>query len=322
MARTRTAVERADPLPLVLIHLGSRPPRFLFKCAKQATAVSHRQPHVVGPRVGARYDSPKLRRFRASQGLSKLGLKGFWRYACERFFVLEEHMARTGVERCLHIESDVLVYLSPNEYDDWLASAYGDAVAVCPLTADEDTAAVFFVGSRKALAKFNDALLELVELGPEGLLETHGGPMANDMRMLFLLRAAGLARALPTTIEEGEALDSPCLFDPASYGQWLGGTHADPGVPFAGDHHAIGREFIGRRYELFWDGQRRIPLLRRTGSDDTGFWRLANLHIHSKRLGMWSWTEPDRAPRVILPPSLAPRAVAGRAGQRLRQVLR
>ncbi len=120
---------------------------------------------MIGPRDAARYRGPQLDRFRASEQLSSFGLGGFWRYACERFFVLEEHMRRTGLERCLHIESDVLLYLAPGDFDAWLRARYAGAVAVCPLTESEDTAAAMYVGSLAGLAALNDALLELVALG-------------------------------------------------------------------------------------------------------------------------------------------------------------
>ena len=277
-------------LPVVLIHLGSRPPRFIETCVKQVASVSGYNPTVVGPRTGARYRNTKLDRFRSSERLSKLGLRGFWRYTCERLFVLEEHMLGLGVDRCLHIESDVLLYMPPAEYDEWLNLRYGSAVAVCPLTDTEDTAAIMYVGSRASLSRFNDALLDLVELGPERLLETYGGEMANEMRMLYLLREQGLAEALPTTIPDGEALEAPCLFDPASYGQWVGGTHSKPGIAWAGSHHAIGREFIADRYEVVWDAWRR-PSARLVDHPDATLWRLANLHIHSKRLRTWAWAK-------------------------------
>jgi hypothetical protein len=307
---------------VVLVHLGSRPPVFVGRCAGQVRVVSGHPPLVVGPRTGARYRGDKLKRFRATEALSGMGPSGFWRYTCERFFVLEEYMLRTGLERCLHIESDVLIYVPPAAYDDWLRSTYGRAVAVCPLTEFEDTASVMYVGSREALSEFNDALLELVELAPERLIAVHGGLMANEMRMLRLLREQDLARALPTTIAEGELLQAPYLFDPASYGQWVGGTHAAPGIPYAGAHHAIGRELVDGRYEVFWDASRRSPFVRLTGVRDGRSWGLANLHIHSKRLIEWTPTTPGRERRRRLPARLRPRSVAVRARQALRRRLR
>jgi hypothetical protein len=285
-------------LPIVFVQLGSRTPGFLATSAAQARAVTGEPTVVVGPRAGAAYRSPGLDRFRASERLSELGLRGFWRHACERFFVLEEHMRRAGLERCFHLESDVLLYLAPGDFDGWLRRVYGGSVAVCPLTDGEDTAAAMYVGSLAALAAFNDALLELVALGPEGLLAAHGGPMANEMRMLHILRRDGLAGALPTTISEGEAVGAPCLFDPASYGQWAGGTHSRPGSPYAGDHHAIGRELLAGRCDLAWDPRRHAPSV--VAAHGGGAWPLATFHVHSKRLADWAWTDLAVARRTRL----------------------
>ena len=290
-------------MDVVLIHLGGRLPRFLPTAAAQIELISGRAPVVVGPREGRRLDGPRLRRFRAGEGLTDMGLAGFWRFAAERFFVLEESMRERGIDRCLHLESDNLLYVDPARIEGWLADTYGAAVALCPLTDDEDTAGIMYVGSLAALEAFNEALVELVELGPERLLAEHGGTMANEMRMIHLLRTRHeLSRALPTTIAAARELDCEIVFDAASYGQWVGGTHAIPGVPYAGDHHVVGREFLAERYEVLWDAQQRAPSVREAG--DGRLWPLANLHVHSKQLRTWA-TAPLATPPG--PPSLAAR---------------
>jgi hypothetical protein len=290
---------------VVLIHLGSSPPRFLATAASQIELISGAPPLVVGPREGRKLDGPRLRRFRAGEGLTDMGLAGFWRFAAERFFVLEEFMRARGIGRCLHLETDNLLYVGPARIDGWLADTYGPAVALCPLTDDEDTAGVMYVGSLAALEAFNEALVDLVELGPERLLAEHGGTMANEMRMIHLLRARdGLAQALPTTISAARDMNSDVVFDAASYGQWVGGTHAIPGVPYAGNHHVVGREFLAGRYEVLWDAQQRVPSVRDVG--DGRLWPLANLHVHSKQLDKWA-TAPVSMPPG--PPSLPARAV-------------
>jgi hypothetical protein len=273
--------------PTVLIHLGSPPPEYMRICAAQLATVWGAQPIVVGPRQGARFRGRKLKRFRKHESLSGMGLERFWRYACERIFVLEELMLTLGLDRCLHVESDVLIYLPPHAFMPWVSDAYGSAVAICPLTATEDAAAVMYVGSLGSLGRLTKALLELVEMGPS-LLDVHGGQMANEMRMLHILRTElGLCEALPTTIAQAVAMTAPCVFDPASYGQYLDGTPGQPGVRFAGDHHEAGRELISGRCELVWNPQNRRPVLR-GGSGEQTLWPLANLHVHSKRLAGWS----------------------------------
>jgi hypothetical protein len=308
-------------LDVVLIHLGSRVPGFVRTAAAQAQAVSGRDPIVIGPLAGARLAGSRLDRFRERERLSDLGLTGFWRYSAERLFVLEEAMREAGIERCLHIESDNLLYLDPAAYEGWLGDTYGDALATCPHTDDEDTAAIMYVGSRRALGAYLDALLELVEMGPEALLERHGGPMANEMRMLFLLRAErGLAQALPTTVAAGLAIGAPALFDPASYGQLVDGTPGAPGVPYAGNHQIPGREIVSGNYRVVWDAQQRIPTVESTS--DSAALPLANLHIHSKRLSRW--TTEVRPPEPPGPPGRAAQAAAYlyEARRRLRPIRR
>src|SRR5262249_12318722 len=159
-----------------------------------------------------------------------------------------------GLERCIHIECDVLTYASPAAYEEWLIDTYGRGVATCPMTDTEDTAAVMYVGSQAALGAFNAALLELVAIPPAEVIAAHGGAMAHEMRMMHLLRTeSSLAGSLPTTVAAARRTGSAYVFDPASYGQYVDGVPAQPGVTYAGDHHEVGRELLSGNCRLRWD---------------------------------------------------------------------
>jgi hypothetical protein len=151
-----------------------------------------------------------------------------------------------------------------------------------------------YVGSQAALAAFNTALLDLVALPPAEFVAVHGGEMAHEMRMMSLLRTeSGLAASLPTTVASARETGSAYIFDPASYGQYVDGVPAEPGVAYAGDHHRVGRELLSGNYRLRWDAQQRIPLVASSG--DGSECPLATLHIHSKRLERWAWDEGPRS---------------------------
>jgi hypothetical protein len=250
---------------------------------------------LIGARRGARLDGPKLRAFRGTEHLSGMGLGGFWRYTAERFFVLEQHMRDTGLERCVHIESDNLLYAPPSP---WLESNFGGDVATCPITASEDTAAFMYVGSLAALERFNEALLAMVTMKGSDFLSAHGGEMANEMRMLRVLREQGLSRALPVTPEEAAAAGSPHVFDAGSYGQFVDGAHAQPGVSFTSDRHLVGPALAAGTYTISWNVSRDFPSVGAPGVEPLPF---ANLHIHSKRLAPWRsplLTPPRRAAKL------------------------
>ena len=287
-------------LPVIIIHLGSPVPSFVRTSVAQVRRVSDEAPILIGPVRGARLSSASLDRFRRIERLSSMGLTGFWRYACERFFVLEEAMRRARIDRCLHIESDNLLYVAPSELDAWLGQVYAAGIAQCPLTNDEDTASVLYAGSLSALSRFNAALLDLVALRQDELLRVYGGAMGHEMRMINILRVEqGLAGALPTTADRAKELNSRYIFDPASYGQQVDGISAKPGVPYAGDHHVVGREILNGNYRVLWDAQQLRPLVQ--VADGTEEYRLANLHIHSKRLGRWA-TESNPVPGGVRRP--------------------
>jgi hypothetical protein len=135
--------------------------------------------------------------------------------------------------------------------------------------------------------------------------------------MLNLLRVEfDLARALPTTLPAAARSGAPAVFDAASYGQWIDGTPKTAGVPFASDHHVVGRALLAGEIEVGWDAQRRAPWVRAIagpGLPATPAVALANLHIHSKRLALW--TTPRPAPPPVAPGPLAPaRRVRRRVG--------
>src|SRR4051794_30814033 len=108
-------------MQVVLVHLGSRLPAYAAASARQVESLTGRRPLVVGAWQARRLRGDRLRRFRRAEQLTEMGLRRFWRYACERFFVLEDAMREHGLERCLHIESDNVLYADPEAYATWLA---------------------------------------------------------------------------------------------------------------------------------------------------------------------------------------------------------
>ena len=77
--------------------------------------------------------------------------------------------------------------------------------------------------------------------------------------------------------------DKKLIFDPASYGQYLGGTHKKPKTffrdNFATQAHYVGAELISKRITVKF--KKNIPVVT---SDLGDVSKLINLHIHSKKL--------------------------------------
>ena len=77
-----------------------------------------------------------------------------------------------------------------------------------------------------------------------------------------------------------------CLFDPAFWGQYVGGTPHGDGSGFSASHHWIGNDLRAGRYQVLWrtdDIGRRVPVVV-AERDSAAEWPLFNLHIHSKKI--------------------------------------
>jgi hypothetical protein len=188
------------------------------------------------------------------------------------------------------------------------------------------TAALFYVGSLAALDAICAAMLDLLSLGERALCARLSSQMVNEMILLGIVqwqcpdlldsfpiapsdpqlwplrprywrRLAGLARMcdwitpryarqLPPHGLSSHLEAFGALFDPSSFGQFVGGTPQGhpPGAAFP--HHWLGRDLASGRFALAWENDeqgRRIPFV--SDQADGRRWRLNNLHIHSKRIG-------------------------------------
>jgi len=99
---------------------------------------------------------------------------------------------------------------------------------------------------------------------------------SDDMVILRKAITKGIIEGSNTYPEDG----IEPIFDGASYGQFLGGTH-ESGPGWAEDAHYIGREILNKTIRPFFDGK---PMVERDGK----VYPLFNLHVHSKKLELFA----------------------------------
>jgi hypothetical protein len=99
--------------------------------------------------------------------------------------------------------------------------------------------------------------------------------MPNEMQLL-----AGIAKRKPELIKTLNILPSNgvnFLFDPSSYGQYFGGTHAGHQPGFTQKSHIVGDQIINENINPIMIENK--PLVLKDGKT----YSLVNLHIHSKK---------------------------------------
>ncbi len=221
------------------------------------------------------YDESLFNKFKAKSSLDGEFRGGFWLYAVERFFVLEQFMARRGLERIFHAELDVMVF--DLEGVSRACDSHGSGIFSVMDSPNRSLASLFYVNSRRELQHF----LGYVLTAPT----TH-----NEMQLLGEYTRANPTRghALPSEIAL-DATQFPVapssvspeigIFDAAALGQWLFGIDSrnaagsvwnhfkNPNLTFPIDKARFSMAWIGLMVSVRYQGVER---------------RVRTLHIHSK----------------------------------------
>ena len=292
-------------LPIVFIHLGGPPPIYMREAVAQARLWNPVAPIYCLSSVVEAYNhgetwvdisdipcGPAHTRFRATTLLPGMDYdRGFWQWTTERLFVLEDWMRWKGVEECFHLENDNMLYQDISAVAPFLKRiSPGLSTTFQGQGAKRDSLrtcfSVLYCGSVDALTSF--------------LFYLAGSPSSVDE-----MRRAGLYWldtpedcSYLATAPVGVTLDSETyrhwfederfeeiglIFESSLYGQYLGGI--DPIHPNSEAGHINPEsEMRADQFKYSWpvDGfGRRYPVLTDKGGRQ---WKIANLHIHCKRL--------------------------------------
>lgn len=260
----------------VLVHLGSYPPDYLWDCIAQI------QKHSSAPiylYTNHNHDVPKgvikaeVSKWRAEEYEDCAGWMGqagqFWDFAFRRMFYVEAIMERYELERCVHIENDVLIYSDPETI------FFPTGMSITPIGPKYASYAYAWIPTLGEIRRVNTEALRIASEGKEVLLALYSEGMVNEMMIARELQERGLVGSLPLFA------GSPEVFDGASAGQFLGGTPGQNNAGWTGSHHFLGRHIQEGRAKVFYEQGR--PWLEIHGE------RFAyhNLHVHSKDLKRW-----------------------------------
>jgi hypothetical protein len=236
-------------------------------------------------------EGPKSKRLEKVSCLRSYGKEGFWHVTLQRLFILETFMESRKLSHVLHIENDVLTFCDPAGLEQAFCECYPHMAAVNPIGPSHAAAAFMYIDEVAAIEFINRSMLELLEGDADALRKKHNLDMINEMVILAILQRQYPERigALPLMPVEGFDGNSDrfgMFFDGASWGQYAGGTPHGLTAGAAFEHHWVGRELLQKRFTLSWnkdEAGRSCPFIRSTdNSNKTG--KLANLHIHSKKL--------------------------------------
>ena len=218
-----------------------------------------------------------LKRFRSVSWFDRHGTPNtthpspdsFWAKTAERLFYLEEYIWQNQYTDVVHIENDVMLYGDIMELNS--------AIPVTGITTSpfQTTFALAYISDPQYYRNVCSSLIEFMRYGEQKLLG-FGYDHISEMSLLNLAWHQGVIGTFNIFPEE----NNDWVFDPASYGQFLGGTNNNHARGFTDSKHYIGQKIRSGKFEVSFD------------SDGPKVWdkennvhkKIFNLHIHSKNL--------------------------------------
>jgi hypothetical protein len=226
----------------------------------------------------AKYDKfnwlNELNYFRGNDHLSKM-----WRSSCFRMFYIQEFLKDKQLKNVLHFDNDVLLYEKPEKIIELMDSLY-DNFAITPHNSDEVVMGMSYIKNENSI----DGLVSFIE--NELKIDSHilsnkynGYP--SEMRLISAYNKIEMIPILPTNLSENRYTNNyykfKSVFDPSSYGQYIGGTYSDKKPGWFGVHQEIGKFIANNDIEVIFEDRNPYLIFKEQKI------KINNLHIHSKQ---------------------------------------
>jgi hypothetical protein len=222
------------------------------------------------------------------------GENDFWTITTTRLMYIANFITTRNLHDVYHFENDVLIYFDIESYHPIFIHSYQN-LAITYGGPDKVMTGMMFIKNPKALSHMTTFILGLLhQYKVREIRRRYGMDMVNEMTLMrvYTKEYPGLMVPLPTLpfAECSVGFDKfQSIFDPASWGQYVGGTpDGIPGVK--PEDHYIGQLLRAHLdYTVVWkngDG-RKVPYFRYDCKDV----KINNLHIHSKNLHLYMSNE-------------------------------
>jgi hypothetical protein len=199
-----------------------------------------------------------------------------WRRSIFRVFLIRDAIKHLGLPYCYHFDSDVILFMPSSDFEATIFNF--DGLYITPCNSNE----YVFGFSRFGSLEKTEAICEILHkiIFNRFLRWRYYIDMPNEMQLL-----AGISKRKPDLIKTLNILpnnETKFVFDPSSYGQYFGGTHAGDGPGYTNQSHNIGEQIQNGNILPIMIGNK--PYVQK----DKKIYPIVNLHIHSKKTGQFS----------------------------------
>tara|TARA_Y100001936_G_C15947737_1_gene598368 strand:- start:74 stop:922 length:849 start_codon:yes stop_codon:yes gene_type:complete len=195
-----------------------------------------------------------------------------WSSSMMRIFYINDVARHFKIDSFVHFDSDVLLF-KPFEKLSYLFEK--NKLNITPLMKEFLVFGYSFIQNNNIFTEIVEIILDILKNPKDYENEFYNGNRLTEMKALYIAstinpKIFNLLPVLP---------DKEVVFDPGSYGQYLGGVHYKKfSKRYTNSEHIVGKSLINN--EIFVRNKDRRPeIIKNEKSYD-----LVNLHVHKKNL--------------------------------------
>jgi hypothetical protein len=206
-----------------------------------------------------------------------------WRESSFRLFYIKKFIEENNLSNVLTFDNDILLYENPEKIIELMANKY-DGFALTPNCHDEVSMGMVFIKNTECISKLCNFFKQELMLPPKELnLKYQGYP--TEMRILTHYSECQMLPILPTGLTTERYTNNfeyfNAVFDPSSYGQFIGGlSPLNESVPNPGwfhEYQQIGKYIKSKEIQILFENRNPYLIYKNNKI------KINSLHIHSKQ---------------------------------------
>lgn len=208
-----------------------------------------------------------------------------WINSLLRVFYLNSFFQRSSIDQLVHIDNDVLIYKPFKEIESCFDI---NKLNITQLSISQLIFSYSYFSNKKILQSIEDFIFNHIKKNLQNFKELNYRPNEMDLLGRYFFEnknKVNILNSLPYNLSK----ESNYVFDPASYGQFIGGTHQKPRrfyrLRYFSHHHIVGSEISSKRVKPKYNLGK--PELKFKIGNLQGVSDIVNLHIHSKELNKY-----------------------------------
>jgi hypothetical protein len=272
---------------IILYHTATQIPNHLIHCIYKIRELSSIPIYLLTDtdvKIDDTVETININKYDSLMWLSNLDYfsndhyKNLWQTSCYRLFYIQLLIEEKNLTNTLHFDNDVLLYETPES----IISKMIELNYSFGITAHNSYEVVMGMSflknslSLKPIINFVEKELQL----PMHLLQQKYNGWPNEMNLMNSSSHCEYLPILPDGLTDIRYTNNfkifNSVFDPSSYGQFLGGTFQDKKPGWFGVHQEIGKYIANNNINIIVEN--KFPYVVYNGSKI----KINNLHIHSK----------------------------------------